>query len=254
MVTKVQDVQAIPADIHGLARPAHRTAGVQWLNRKIAKRALFAFGDVVALVLSHLVAATMVQHWLRVPREFLSPRDYWFFYLPFLLAVLYLLDRNHSPDLRRPEKELELAVKGVSFAFLLLECANFVIFKTAPFSRYLMVTWYLIGLPLVLVSRFGLRHFYGALWRRGLARRKTLLVGSADRLSAFHSLLAIQRYQAYDIVGVLPVDGPSRAQGIVPSVPVLGTLPQWREVARENGVEQIVVCLPRTSEESHSIV
>ncbi len=242
----------MPADVQELARPARRTAGVHWLNERIAKRALFAFGDAVALVLSHVLASTIVQHWLRVPRESLSPRDYWFFYLPFLLAVLYSLDRNHSPDLRRPEKELELAIKGVSFAFLLLVCANFVIFKTAPFSRYLMLTWYVIGLSLMLISRFGLRHFYGTLWRRGLARRKTLLLGSRERLSAFHSLLAIQRYQAYEIVGMLPADGPS--PGTIPSAPLLGTLSQWRDVAREAEVEQIVVCLPHTSEESHSIV
>lgn len=256
MVTKVQDVQAIEAGSAGAAQSVRsgRVVVGEWLKNRMVKRVLFAFGDAAALALGHVVAKLVVQLWLRIGGEALGPRGYWLFYLPFLLAVLYLLDRNHSPDLRRPEKELELAVKGVSFAFLLLVCANFVIFKTAPFSRYLMVTWYLIGLPLVLVSRFGLRHLYGALWRRGLARRKTLLVGSADRLSAFHSLLALQRYQAYEIVGVLPADGRSGTQVMIPFMHVLGTLSQWREVTRETEVEQIVVCLPHTSEGSHSIV
>ncbi|HLV95085.1 MAG TPA: sugar transferase [Candidatus Acidoferrales bacterium] len=256
MVTKAQDVQAIRAHGSGPARAARagRLDLAQWLKDKTAKRALFALGDTVALVLSHIAAAAAMQHWLRVPRVFLTPPDYWLFYLPFVLAVLYLLDRNHSPDVRRPEKELELAVKGVSFAFLLLVCANFVVFKDAVFSRYLMVGWYVVALPLVLVSRFSLRHLYGALWRRGLARRRTLLLGSTDRLSEFHSLLAIQRYQAYDIVGVLPAEEPWRTESSERVIPVLGPLSQWREAARTNDVEQIVVCLPHTSEESHRMV
>ena len=251
MVTKAQDVQAI-----GAAQTAQggRAATAEWLKHKTVRRALFATGDAVTLMVSHIIAASGVQYWLNVSRDKLSPHDYWLFYLPFLLAVLYLLDRHHSPDLRRPEKELELVVKGVSFAFLLLVCANFVVFKAARFSRYLMVTWYVLALLLVLASRFMLRHLYGALWRRGLARRRTLLVGSATRLSEFHAGLAIQRYQAYDIVGMLTAEKWSSVSGLPQALPVLGSLSQWEEVARGNRVEQIVVCLPHASEESHHTV
>lgn len=255
MVTKAQDVQAIRAGSREPAKaiPARSAIG-EWLKDKAAKRALFASGDTVTLALSHVIAASAVERWLSVSREHLSPHDYWVFYLPFLLAVLYLLGRNHSPDLRRPEKELELVVKGVSFAFLLLVCANFVLFKTAGFSRYLMVTWYVLAVPLVLLSRFSLRHLYGALWRRGLARRRTLLVGAGGRLSEFHALLAIQRHQAYDIVGVVPAEDSGLQNGPQQALPVLGNLSHWEEAARESAVEQIVVCLPHTSEESHRIV
>lgn len=255
MVTKVQDVQAIRTKSPDGPRTIPvRSATWEWLKGRGVKRTLFATGDAVTLVLSHVIAATAVQHWLNISREHQSPHDYWLFYLPFLLAVLYLLDRNHSPDLRRPEKELELVVKGVSFAFLLLVCANFVLFKTAGFSRYLMVTWYALALPLVLVSRFSLRHSFGALWRQGFARRRTLLVGAGGRLSEFHALLAIQRHQAYDIMGVVPAEESLMASGLEQALPVLGSLSGWEEVARESGVDQIVVCLPHTSEESHRLV
>ena len=255
VVTKAQDVQAIEAEsarAAGGAR-ARRGAWAERLKEAPFKRALFAAGDAVALVASHIAAGIAVQYWLGIPREIQSPHDYWIFYLPFFLAVVYLLDRHHSPDLRRPEKELELVVKGISFAFLLLVCANFVVFKTAGFSRYLMAGWYVLALPCVLAARFSLRHLYGALWRRGLARRRTLLVGSAERLSEFHGLLAIQRHQAYDIVGVLPAEG-SLASGYEQAPPALGGLAQWAEVAQDRAVEQIVVCLPHTSEESHRLV
>lgn len=256
MVTKVQDVQAIRAESPEQARaiPARRSAVGDWLKDKTVKRALFTGGDTLTLALSHVIALSAVQRWLHVSREHLSPHGYWVFFLPFLLAVLYLLDRNHSPELRRPEKELELVVKGISFAFLLLISANFVVFKTDDFSRYLMIIWYALALPLVLVSRFSLRHLYGALWRRGLARRRTLLVGSAQRSSELHALLAIQRHQAYDIVGVLPAEESSAANAPQQALPVQGSVPQWAEVARGRGAEQIVVCLPHTSEDSHLVV
>lgn len=255
MVTRAQDVRSIEAK-KPCSATASRTGSVaaaEWLKKTNVNRALFAVADVTAFALSHLLARLEVQYWPGVPRASLTPADYWFFCLPFLVAVLYLLDRNHSRDLRRPEKELELAVKGVSFAFLLLICANFVVFKAAIFSRYLMLGWYVTALLLVVVFRFSVRQFYGALWRHGLARRRTLLVGAVERLLEFHSRLAIQRYGAYEIVGVL-ADGSASSLLWEPSIPVLGTLAQWPQVAREKAIEQIVVCLPHTSEESHQVI
>lgn len=264
MVTKAQDVQAIEADGANVAAgpriaPGVRTATTQivwaqWLKRKTVQRALFAAGDAAALVVSHVVSKIAVQHWFGVSPEGMSPHDYWLFYLPFLLAVLYLLDRSQSPDVRRPEKELELAVKGISFAFLLLVCANFVVFKAAVFSRYLMVSWYATALVLVLLSRFGLRHLYGWLWKRGLARRRTLLLGSTERLSEFHSQLAIQRYRAYEVIGVMSADDALPQGDSETGMPVLGTVGQWRQAVEENEVEQVVACLPNTSEASHRIL
>jgi exopolysaccharide biosynthesis polyprenyl glycosylphosphotransferase len=255
MVTKAQDVHAIDRERSRLTKTARWfIAAAELLKKKSIRRGLFAAGDAVALVLSHIIATFAVQRWLHVPRMYLTPVDYSFFYLPFLLAVLCLLDRNHSPDVRRPEKELELATKGVSFAFLLLVCANFVAFRAATFSRYLMLAWYLLALPLVLVSRFSLRHLYGALWRRGLARCKTLLVGAADRLLEFHSRIAIQRHGAYDVVGVVSADDSAYVMGAERPIPVLGTLSQWPEIIRKTAVEQVVICLPHTSEASHRII
>lgn len=255
MVTNVQDVQAISAEKKRTAKSAKgRVVPAEWLKNRNVKKALFALGDVSALVASHIIAAIVVQEWLRVPRAFLNPRDYWFFYLPFLLIVLYLLDRSRSPDLRRPEKELELAVKGISFAFLLLISANFIVFRAAGFSRYLMLTWYGVALPLVIASRFGLRHFYSVLWRHGLARRRTLLVGSVDRLSELHSLLAIQRYQAYEIVGMVCADEPLSGQSSDQPIRRLGMLSEWREIANQSEVEQIIVCMPQSSDASHRTI
>jgi exopolysaccharide biosynthesis polyprenyl glycosylphosphotransferase len=224
-----------------------------WLKQKTVKRALFVAADAFALLLANWAAEFVVQHFLRIPGGELTPRGYMVFYLPFLLGVFYLLERSQSHELRRPEKELELAVKGVSYAFLLLVCANFVVFKTG-FSRYLMVCWYVLSLVTVLAARYGIRVFYGRLWERGLARRRTLLVGSAERLFELETLLAIQRYRAYEIIGILPAGSSTPVNGSGQVLRVLGSLEQWREVAEENGVEQVIVALPGAGTEAHDLV
>lgn len=263
MATNAQDVQTIGADAARLTSidergPAassardKRVVWAEWLKNKWVKRALFAAGDAAALVMAHAVAGLAVQHWLHVPRRTSSPPDYWFFYLPFLMAVLHVLGRNHSPDLRRPEKELELAVKGISFAFLLLVCANFVVFKATVFSRYLMVMWYVTAMVLLLASRFGLRHLYSVLWRRGLARPRTLLLGASERLSDVESLLAIQRHNGYEFVS-MPVEKLFAGEASRGEFAPEDTVSAWCAAARELEVEQVVVCARNTPESQRTI-
>jgi exopolysaccharide biosynthesis polyprenyl glycosylphosphotransferase len=254
MVTKAQDV-------HAIRREGSESAGTafgnwivtgQWLKQKTLKRAMFAAGDTVALVLSHMLAVVAVQHSMHVPRVVLTPRDYWFFYLPFLLIVFYVLDRSCSPDLRRPEKEVELVVKGVSLAFVLLVCANFVVFKTG-FSRYLMFTWYALAIIAMLVGRYGLRLAYGWLWRRGIGRTKTLLVGSPEKLFELQTLLSIQRYEGYELLGLVPA-GNESSSGFGGTLRVLGSLEEWHQVSRHVGAEQVILALGESTPEAHGLV
>lgn len=223
------------------------------LKGKFVSRTLFLAGDAAALLAAHWLAQTLVQHFLRVPAAALNPRNYAAFYLPFLLAVLFVFERNRRPNLRRPEKELELAVKGVSFAFVLLVCANFVVFRNS-ISRYLMVSWYVLTLLALLGERFGLRAMYGTLWKRGLARQKTLLVGSAEKLFELQTLLSIQRYRGYELIGIVPAGAGPPNLSDSNGLPVLGSLECWREVAREKGAEQVIVLLEETTPKAHALV
>jgi hypothetical protein len=198
------------------------------LSRAWAKRLLFLSGDVAALVASHHLAETLTQRSMKLPAAFLNPGYYYLFYAPFFTALLYLLGGYKSPDLRRPEKELELLFKSVSFSFIALACANFVLFKSLGFSRYLLAAWYVLALLFLLVARFGLRATYGALWRRGLARQKALLLGSPDGLATFQQRMAIQRYRGYEMAGVLVERGGfSRLALATLALPVLGSIDDW---------------------------
>lgn len=253
MVTKVQDVQTIDGQRPETER-LDRGSGIvaRAFKHKNVKRSLFVAGDAVALVISHMLATALVQHWMQVPREMLAPRDYWFFYLPFLLVIFYVLDRSCSPDLRRPEKELELVVKGVSLAFMLLICANFIVFKTG-FSRYLMLTWYALAVIGMLAMRYSLRQAYGWAWRRGIGRTKTLLMGSAEKLFELQSSLSIQRYEGYELLGIVPA-GSESPSGFAGTLPVLGSLAQWSRICRDTEAEQVILALEQTTPRTHGLV
>jgi exopolysaccharide biosynthesis polyprenyl glycosylphosphotransferase len=216
------------------------------------KRLLFLSGDVVALVASHHLAETLTQRTMKLPAAFLNPGYYYLFYAPFFTALLYLLGGYKSPDLRRPEKELELLFKSVSFSFIALACANFVLFKSLGFSRYLLAAWYVLALLFLLAARFSLRATYGALWRRGLARQKALLLGSPDGLASFQQRMAIQRYRGYEMAGVLVEHGGFSGLALATLVlPLLGSIDDWEQVARAEGVRLVVVHLSETSAREH---
>jgi exopolysaccharide biosynthesis polyprenyl glycosylphosphotransferase len=255
MGTKLVEAQRIE---EGLGAPRQETSArtnrfANLLKLKTAGRVLSLAGDALALAVAHVAASQLLQHFLQVPSVALNPRNYVAFYLPFLLVVLFLFERNQRPDLRRPEKELELTVKGVSLAFLLLVCANFVVFKTG-FSRFLMVSWYLLSVVGLLGVRFGLRSAYRALWKRGIARKNTLLVGSAAKLFELQSLLSIQRYGGYNLLGIA-LEGEGSPEDVESSgLPVLGSLDRWQEVAREHQAEQVVVLLEKRTPEAHRLV
>jgi exopolysaccharide biosynthesis polyprenyl glycosylphosphotransferase len=245
-------------DLPRFARVATvRTSSQAWdlLSRSCVKTLLFLSGDLAAIVASHFLAETFVRRWMHLPAAFLNPSAYYLFYAPFSTAMLYLLAGYKSPDLRRPEKELELLFKGTSFSFVALACANFVLFKSLGFSRYLLVAWYVLALLFLLLSRFGLRAFYGSLWRRGLARQKALLLGGPERFADFERRLAIQRYRGYAIAGVLVEDRAHSLPGLAASsLPVLGTIADWEEIAEAEGAQLVVIYLYESSGGDHTRV
>jgi exopolysaccharide biosynthesis polyprenyl glycosylphosphotransferase len=221
-----------------------RTRAGEFLGHPYSKKLLFLAGDAAAVILAHFLAESWARHRMNLPVAYLNPSGYFLFYVPFLTALLYLLEGYKSPDLRRPEKELELLCKGVSISFVALACANFVLFKSSGFSRYLLVAWYALTLVFLLAARFGLRAAYAALWRRGLARQKTLMVGTPARLADFQQRLAIQRYQGCEIAGILAVERGGGDPGACLALPQLGSVEDWETVVLEKNIRRIVVGRP----------
>ncbi|HKW89158.1 MAG TPA: sugar transferase [Candidatus Acidoferrales bacterium] len=244
MATKFAEIQSSQDTLKQITAQAKYAARAEWLSRLLKKGALMRSislcADALALLAAYKAAIWIVVVSIQIPTANLSPRYYVLFYLPFLLSFLFLFDRDQRSELRRPERELELTVKGVSLAFLLLVCANFVLFRSG-ISRYLMVSWYVLALVALLAVRHCRRMAHSWLWTREIARRRTLLVGSSEKLFQLQTLLSIQRYRGYELLGIVPAENNFAQFAESRGLPVLGSLDHWQEVVQSCGAEQVIV-------------
>ncbi len=119
---------------------------------------------------------------------------------------------------------------------------NFVVFKPQPLSRYLMISWFGLACVLLLITRFILRTVNERLWKAGIGRRKTVLLGSPAGLSGYQRLLAIQRYHGYELLGWIP-ESPQASHSSSERVhlPMLGSAERWEDIVHNVGAEVLVV-------------
>jgi exopolysaccharide biosynthesis polyprenyl glycosylphosphotransferase len=224
---------------------ALRSAFTRLLSQPIAPKAIYLGSDLFALTLAHMVALRVVEHFLRIPISAQNPFQYHRFYIPFFAVVLYLFEGYKHPELRRPEQELERSCKAVAVSFLGLVLFNFVAFRMQPFSRYMLVTWFCLALPLLLALRFTLRTFYGALWKAGMCRRRALLVGSATGVAEYQQLLSIQRHNGYEFIGgLLDSVKPAISYPSAGLPPVLGSVHDWEKAVAATAAQVLVVASP----------
>jgi exopolysaccharide biosynthesis polyprenyl glycosylphosphotransferase len=202
-------------------------------------------GDILALTVAHMLAFRLVEHVFHVAVTALNPIEYHRFYIPFFAVILYLFEGYKSPELRRPEQELERSCKAVAVSFLGLVLFNFVVFRSEAFSRYLLVSWFTIACVLLVVVRFSLRAIHEKLWKSGLCRRRAVLVGPSAGLREYQQLLALQRHHGYEVTGALLV---SELSDAVPEkiidLPVLGSVEQWEECLVSTGANLLIVAYP----------
>jgi exopolysaccharide biosynthesis polyprenyl glycosylphosphotransferase len=206
---------------------------------------VYLAGDVLAITLAHMLAFRVVEYVFHVAVAALNPFQYHRFYIPFFAVILYLLEGYKSPELRRPEQELERSCKAVAVSFLGLVLFNFVVFRAQAFSRYLLVSWFIMSCILLVATRFILRAAYERLWRSGLGQRRAVLLGPADGLREYQQLLALQRHRGYEIAGALLVsDAAEPNPKSVANVPVLGSLDDWEKCLALTGAEVLIVAHP----------
>jgi FlaA1/EpsC-like NDP-sugar epimerase len=205
---------------------------------------MYLGSDLFAITATHTAALHMVEHFLGAPANALNPFQYHRFYIPFFAVVLYLFEGYKSPELRRPEQELEKSCKAVAVGFLGLVLFNFVVFRSEAFSRYLLVSWFALACVLLVALRFMLRALHKELWRAGLCRRRAVLLGSAAALSEYQQLLSIQRHHGYEVVGVLvdPASAASRPLE-VSDLPKVGSLDQWEDALAKTGANVLIVTM-----------
>jgi exopolysaccharide biosynthesis polyprenyl glycosylphosphotransferase len=207
-------------------------------NWKPIHKLAYLGGDLIAITLAHILAIRVATSLLHIPGNALSPFEYHRFYHPFFAVMLYLFDGYKSPELRRPEQELEKSCKAVGVSFLGLVLFNFVVFGAGVFSRYLLVVWFVLACVLLVAMRFALRALHERLWKNGLGRRKAVLIGSATTMSQYRELLAIQHHHGYEVVAVL-----ADSAEVPPRSPI-GFRDQWEQTLDTVKPDVLIVALP----------
>ena len=223
-----------------LSRPVPKTAQSQrvfakFLTSKLLHRFTYLGSDLLAITLAHMLAVRAAHYFLHVPADALNPLEYHRFYIPFFALVLYFFDGYKSPELRRPEQELERSCKAAGVSFLGLVLFNFVIFRSEVFSRYLLVLWFVLACPLLVVVRFTLRTLQERLWKAGLCRRRAVLIGAEASLSEYRGLLSIQRHHGYEVVAVLPDPSEGERQS------AFGCARPWEETLASTHADVLIV-------------
>lgn len=212
----------------------------EWLSGQTIKVLIYVIGDVTALILGQSLAAVVAAKLSHAPEAAFIPSSHSLFYVPFCVAALHLFGAYRRHDLRRPEKELEITCTAATVSFAVWVAA-IILFSKAS-SAYFLLFWYGFSVLLLLIARFGIRGIYGALWNRGLALQRTVLIGTPSECVKFRDLLQLQRHKAFKILGVLVPSSFHGRGAIQQNLPVLGTSEQYHEVVSARPVDLVVLC------------
>ena len=243
VISRAVQAEALPS---GRSESASTAARI--LSRPAVQKALALLTDLAAITLAHIFADHLIVRLLQIPMSAQMPPEYHRYYVPYFALVLAIIGGYKSPELRRPEQELEQSCKAVAASFLGLVLFNFVVFKSEPFSRYLLVAWFVLSTILVVAGRFALRGVYGMLWKRSLCQRRALLVGSASGISEYWHLLRTQRQRAYEYAGVLlDKGGLKRRSDELLGLPILGDTSEWESTLKELKADLLIVTQTRTA-------
>jgi Undecaprenyl-phosphate glucose phosphotransferase len=109
------------------------------------------------------------------------------------------------------------------------------------YSQAVVGLFILLDVLLLNLGRHGLRRYLERLWAAGYNVRRVLVAGAGDLGAAVAETLGAHRELGYRVLGFLD-DTPGHPGPA--GLPVLGTLEQAAEVARETGADQIYVALP----------
>jgi len=208
-----------------------------FLSRRSVKLALFMLGDIISLTLAYYAAVRLSKVIFHVAQAAFGPSTYPLLFVPFCAGMFYVMDGYGVVELRRPEREIELAFKAVSFSLLSLLATNAILLKGEVFSRYFILLWYLFTLGTVLCIRFGLRSAYGWCWRQGRGRSRALFLGELEELEHFQRLLSVQHHRAYCLAtAIVPphLAAPEEATRLI-------ELTHWKSVTEENKVQVVVI-------------
>jgi len=176
------------------------------INRGFAHQIVLFILDVFSCAFGSLSAFLFVFYILGIKEE---PQNYIVSILLlnfFLVFSFYTKGGYKKTFLRRQEKELEIIVKSLIYSFLIIFALNFIVFKSANYSRYLYFFGFITILLMLVISRFGLKRLYQIFWKNDIGREKALVIGNQlKQTNDLKKQLKIQQFNRFEFVGFIKV-------------------------------------------------
>ncbi|MBW2106227.1 MAG: sugar transferase [Deltaproteobacteria bacterium] len=174
------------------------------LNKGLGHQLVLLIADILAILFGILAGWFLVVFILGIKE---NPSNYYHSIIICYLGVIgnfYAL-RGYKPTyLRRQEKELEIIIKSVTFSLLIIIALNFLVFKSAGFSRYMYGFIYLFVMIFLIIGRFSVKRLYRRFWKHDIGRERTVIIGrSIEVVNKLRALFRIQQFSRFKIIGYL---------------------------------------------------
>ena len=228
---------------HG-EKPEKKTATVRsdWLSPQVVS-GLMRVGDGLMIVLAGILA-----HHLRFESVDVNTFTYYSIALGVVLAVntfqiagIYTF--KHLSSLYEQAKRLIMIWPLVVALMLAL---GFMAQILDEISRAWVALWLVVGFFLLIFLRIGLKLQLTAWYRNGRLRRNVVVIGAGDHGRKFVEHLK-KTDPSVNLIGLFD-DRKGRVPDHIAGYPVIGTLDDLMQYARENRVDQVVVALPWSAE------
>ena len=171
----------------------------------------------------------------------------------FVIAVLSMLafqavDIYQVQAFRGYEKQYMRLASAWSLVFLLVIGASFFAKAGAMFSRVWLGTFYISGLPMLIVSRRLLFLLVRKWTYEGRLTRRTVIVGGGDYGAHIIEALHRQKDTGVKIIGLFDDRGDSRSAADCAGERKLGTVDDLIEFGRRTRVDLVIFSLPISAE------
>jgi len=212
------------------------------------ERAQLALLDAM-VVFASLLAAGLLRHgadFLALGADGRLQLDPYLF--PATLAavsfvLLFRYEGLYSASMGRLAEALRV-LRASTFATMATLAVSF-FYRGYSYSRATIVVFFPLSIGALLVTRSLYRGYKRVVRSNPAARRRVLIMGGGPAARHLGREL-LERPSYYDLVGFLG-DDPLESAGALDGVPILGITGDLPRVARERGIEEVIIAMPSAS-------
>lgn len=215
------------------------------LRRYTVNYAIFSIIIDMGLTLAALSLAKAIRPYLPTTFPFLVPVPkidvplILFVIVPIIWGGTFLITSVYDPRrIYKATDEFQAVTLAVGVATLIFAGVLYLGFR--DFSRWLLVTFVLIDLILLLSWRVIMRLSF-KIGRLPLHPRRVLVVGAGKTGQHLAQMINEYRWTGLDLVGFLDDDSEKHEQ----QAPLLGRLADVRRVVQQQQIDDVVITLPR---------